>query len=63
MLLCRNVPHYAVGVCVLADAGTPYQNNMDELYSIVQFVAPNFLGTLAQFKVSMYILTDLTDVV
>lgn len=30
--------------------GTPVQNNLDELYAVVQFSVPNYLGTLADFK-------------
>lgn len=30
--------------------GTPIQNNLDELYSVVQFVTPGYLGTLQEFK-------------
>jgi SNF2-related domain len=30
--------------------GTPIQNNLDELYSVVHFVAPGYLGELADFQ-------------
>jgi SNF2 family DNA or RNA helicase len=30
--------------------GTPIQNNLDELYAVVQFVTPGYLGTLQEFK-------------
>ena len=30
--------------------GTPMQNNLEELYSMVQFVTPGYLGTLSDFK-------------
>ena len=32
-------------------AGTPLQNNLDELYSVVHFASPGFLGSLQDFKV------------
>ena len=31
-------------------SGTPIQNNLEELYAVVQFVSPGFLGTLTEFK-------------
>ena len=30
--------------------GTPIQNNLDELYSVVHFVAPGYLGELVDFQ-------------
>lgn len=30
--------------------GTPIQNNLDELYAVVHFAIPGFLGTLKEFK-------------
>ena len=30
--------------------GTPIQNNLDELYAIVDFVAPEALGSISQFR-------------
>lgn len=30
--------------------GTPIQNNLEELFAVVQFTAPGFLGTLQEFK-------------
>ena len=30
--------------------GTPLQNNLDELYSIVSFIRPDMLGPLSRFK-------------
>ena len=30
--------------------GTPIQNNLEELYAVVQFAAPGFLGMLSEFK-------------
>ena len=30
--------------------GTPVQNDLDELYAVVSFVAPDFFGSLARFK-------------
>ena len=44
----------ALGNCVamkrLILTGTPIQNDLDELFSIVQFVAPGYLGTLKTFR-------------
>ena len=34
----------------LPSTGTPIQNNLDELYSVVHFVAPGYLGELADFQ-------------
>jgi SNF2 family DNA or RNA helicase len=31
-------------------SGTPIQNDLEELYSVVSFVVPRFLGSLARFK-------------
>jgi SNF2 family DNA or RNA helicase len=31
--------------------GTPIQNNLEELYAVVQFVAPGLLGSLRDFQV------------
>eukprot|EP01032_Pedospumella_encystans_P031307 gene31307-35337_t len=31
-------------------SGTPVQNDLDELYAVVSFVAPGYLGTLSLFK-------------
>ena len=45
-----------LGNCVamkrLILTGTPIQNDLGELFSIVQFVAPGYLGTLKSFKES-----------
>jgi DNA repair and recombination RAD54-like protein len=30
--------------------GTPVQNNLDELYSLVNFIVPGYLGTLPEFQ-------------
>jgi SNF2 family DNA or RNA helicase len=30
--------------------GTPIQNNLDELYAVVNFTVPGYLGTLDQFQ-------------
>jgi SNF2 family DNA or RNA helicase len=30
--------------------GTPVQNNLDELYAVVQFAVPEYLGSLQEFK-------------
>jgi hypothetical protein len=30
--------------------GTPIQNNLEELFSVVQFTSPGYLGTLQEFK-------------
>eukprot|EP01035_Chromulina_nebulosa_P032415 gene32415-43307_t len=44
----------ALGNCAamkrLILTGTPIQNDLDELFSIVQFVAPGYLGTLKTFR-------------
>ena len=31
--------------------GTPIQNNLEELYAVVQFVCPGYLGSLLEFQV------------
>ncbi len=31
-------------------SGTPIQNNLDELFAVVQFAAPGFLGSLKEFQ-------------
>lgn len=31
--------------------GTPIQNNLDELYAVVHFTVPGYLGTLKEFQV------------
>ena len=36
---------------VCCGVGTPAQNNLDELYAVVNFAAPGYLGTLKEFQV------------
>jgi SNF2 family DNA or RNA helicase len=44
----------ALGNCIatqrLVLTGTPIQNNLDELFAVVHFVAPHYLGTLEEFQ-------------
>jgi hypothetical protein len=55
-LFCFDVPQIYIFliipffVCFFV-VGTPIQNNLEELYAVVQFTAPGFLGTLQEFKV------------
>lgn len=30
--------------------GTPVQNNLEELYSLIDFACPDFFGTFSDFK-------------
>lgn len=34
----------------IRNIGTPIQNNLEELFSVVQFTSPGYLGTLQEFK-------------
>lgn len=44
----------ALGNCIATKrivlTGTPVQNNLDELFAVVNFVCPQFLGSLAEFR-------------
>ena len=44
----------SLGKCIatkrLVLTGTPIQNNLDELYAVVNFAAPGFIGSLIEFK-------------
>jgi SNF2 family DNA or RNA helicase len=44
----------ALGNCIamqrLVLTGTPIQNNLDELYAVVNFTVPGYLGTLEHFQ-------------
>lgn len=46
----------ALGNCIamqrLVLTGTPIQNHLDELFAVVNFAAPGYLGTLKDFQVS-----------
>ena len=41
---------HCVAMRRLVLTGTPIQNNPDELYALIQFVSPNYLGSLSDFK-------------
>ena len=34
----------------IAVTGTPFENHMTDIWSIVDFVLPNYLGTLSDFQ-------------
>lgn len=36
--------------CSIAVTGTPFENHIEDIWSIVDFVLPNYLGTLGMFK-------------
>ena len=44
----------SLGKCIAAKrlvlTGTPIQNNLDELYAVINFAAPGFIGSLLDFK-------------
>lgn len=48
----------ALSACVakrrLVVTGTPLQNNLDELFAVVHFTAPGYLGSLTEFQVIAY---------
>jgi SNF2 family DNA or RNA helicase len=42
----KRIPCYAA----IAVTGTPFENHMTDIWSLVDFIAPGFLGTLAEFN-------------
>lgn len=38
-----------------SSTGTPIQNNLEELFTVVDFTAPGYLGTLQEFQVNRWI--------
>lgn len=45
-----DVLHYSCAMRRLILTGTPIQNNLSELYTVVQFVLPNYLGSYQEFE-------------
>jgi SNF2 family DNA or RNA helicase len=42
----KRIPCYAA----IAVTGTPFENHMTDIWSLVDFIAPSFIGTLAEFN-------------